>query len=116
MEKGLKGYIMDSMKQEFTAISKWQSLKRRCSDKGLSFNLTVAQIKKLQASKTCFFTGVEFTYKPQGVQTFDRLEPSLGYVHGNVVVCTQKVNLLKADLTFDEIEKMYLKLKSLKGK
>lgn len=102
------------MEQEGYAISKWHSLKRRCSDKGLPFSLTVAQIKKLQTAKTCFFTGAEFTNKPQDKPTFDRLEPVLGYVNGNVVVCTQKVNLLKADLTFDEIEKMYLKLLEIK--
>lgn len=45
--------------------------------------------------------------------SIDRHVPSLGYVKGNVAVISFRANTIKGDATFDEIEKLYLYMKSI---
>lgn len=98
------------------AIFKWQKLKEKCEDKKLPFDLTVSQVKKFLTRKTCFYTGSHFGDKPQDKLTFDRVYPERGYVNSNIVVCKQSVNLLKANLTSEEIFNMCKQLRSLETK
>ncbi len=63
----------------------------------------------LQKGK-CFYTAYALVCKfgeglDRDALSFDRLIPELGYVQGNVVLCTQKANTIKSDLTLQEIKK-----------
>lgn len=107
---------MTDIEAEKCAIFKWQSLKEKCDNKNIPFGLTVAQIKKLQQRKTCYYTGRYFSDNAQDKQSFDRIEPSKGYTNDNVVACCQNVNYCKSNMSYDDIEAMYMTLTALKGK
>ena len=102
--------------KHWRAFRKWQSLKLKCRSKKLPFNLTISDIVKLQKKKFCPITGVKMRLSVDTKQypdtlTFDRIIPKLGYTQGNVVACTQHINGLKSDMSFQDIEKLYLFLK-----
>jgi len=105
---------MANMDLEAAAIKKWMSLHDTCVQKSLPFDLTIAQIKKLFSRKTCYYTEEPFVIYGElrnFRMTFDRVKPELGYVFSNIVPCTLVANRLKANMSFEHIEKMYLKLK-----
>ncbi len=51
----------------------------------------------------------------EGSPTIDRLDPSKGYVQGNVVVISNKANRIKSNATSDEVMAvaMWMKQKGL---
>lgn len=74
-----------------TYLSKAKSAK----DRGISFELSFAEYKRLRNCKTCHLTGVKLTPK---TFSLDRLNKQIGYVKGNVVACHKVVNMLKGTL------------------
>lgn len=80
-----------------TVLSKRLNLLRSANKRGLKFNLTDANIKSLLNKKTCHYTGVTFDEDndPLNVRTFERVDDSKGYIHGNVVVITLRANRVK---------------------
>lgn len=57
----------------------------------------------------CFYTGVDLICKvgrekERGVLSIDRVDTTKGYVKGNVVFCTYRINSVKNDLTLEEIK------------
>jgi len=80
-----------------TVLSKRLNLLRSANKRGLEFNLTDANIKSLLNKKTCHYTGVMFDddNDPMNAKTFERVDDSKGYVHGNVVVITLRANRIK---------------------
>lgn len=68
-----------------------QSATRR----GLPFNLTLTDCKRLSERKTCFFLDTPFTETGEFKRTVDRLDCNKGYVKGNVVACTHMANQMK---------------------
>lgn len=95
--------------KETKAINRWQSLKKKCSDNGMDFNLSVSDVRALISKKRCHYTGRKIEY---GISHFslDRKDSSLGYIKGNVVACHGEVNNFKSNLSKDEIEKILSKL------
>jgi hypothetical protein len=89
-----------------------RSAKARAKTKGLAFNIEVQDIKipeycpianiKLQVAK-----GQQTGASP----TLDRIDSSKGYIKGNVAVISHRANSAKRDLTFDDIERLYLYMK-----
>lgn len=84
-------------------------LKNRCVKKEIPFNLTLEYVTDLLLLKQkgkCFYTDLNFDlsrgWKPYCI-TFDKVIPSLGYIQGNIVICTRKANSCKNDLTLGEI-------------
>jgi hypothetical protein len=59
----------------------------------------------------CFYTDVEMLICTHGKGRFrhslsiDKIIPEKGYVEGNVVLCTNKMNTCKTDLNLDEIQR-----------
>lgn len=56
----------------------------------------------------CYYTGIEMVlhgYKEnvRNSMTIDRIEPSKGYVEGNIVLCCSIVNKIKQDLSLEEL-------------
>jgi hypothetical protein len=57
----------------------------------------------------CFYSGEKLTHQigkgyARNSISIDRVVPARGYVPGNLVLCMRKVNLVKNDLTLDEIQ------------
>jgi len=68
----------------------------------------ISEIYKRQGGK-CFYTDERMALFGEKdlrrALSFDRVIPEIGYVAGNVVLCTNKANSVKQDLTLDEVEK-----------
>ena len=98
-------------------------IRRRNMDK--PFDIDVSYIKnlfELQKNK-CFYTGYELTFgfnKGLGRNSLsiDKVIPELGYVQGNIVLCSVRANTIKSDVTLEEMKewmpKWYRKLKKAK--
>lgn len=89
---------------------KYLMLKARCRAKRIPFNLTLSDIRTIYRRNTCAYTGVNLIINASADNTrlgneatFDRIEPSKGYVKGNVVLCAHDVNLRKGNLSLDEM-------------
>lgn len=91
-----------SIEFETRLASKYLNIRRSAEGRGLEFNLTIADIRKLLKAKKCAYTKIDLVYAPSGEQTpppnaltFDRVDASKGYVKGNVVACCQAMNQFK---------------------
>ena len=71
------------------------------TDRGLSFELTLADMRRLYRRKTCAYTGVTFsntkTKEPSPrSRTLERIDSSIGYTKDNTVVITHEANQFKS--------------------
>lgn len=86
----------------------WYNARRRAAHLGLSFDISITDIK---IPAVCPVLGVPLTVG-HGAPTpsspsLDRVMPEFGYVKGNIQVISQRANRIKNDATLDEIEKLY---------
>lgn len=85
-------------KIDFRLRAALAAAKARCAKRGIEFDLT---LKDIGEPTHCAVTGVEFDLTSsfrQGntfVPSLDRIDPSLGYVKGNVRVVVHAYNLAK---------------------
>ncbi|MCA9749601.1 MAG: hypothetical protein KC414_10900 [Romboutsia sp.] len=84
--------------------------------RNLDFDLSFSEVKRLLSVKKCFYSGeeLESDEKSENQRTFDRVDNTKGYVNGNVVACTKKINHLKNNLTIEEIKIIVKGLKKKK--
>jgi transposase-like protein len=88
----------------------YHSIKSRAIRNGITFELTreyYINLFKQQGGK-CFYTDVEFNWKDKDLSksiSLDKIIPSLGYIEGNVVFCSRRINTMKNDATLDEMKK-----------
>lgn len=80
--------------------------KRRAKNKGLEYDLTLDDIKVPEA---CPVLGIPLRLS-QGKQgpghnspSLDRVDNTLGYIKGNVIVISARANMLKKDATIEEL-------------
>lgn len=80
-----------------SVLSKRLHILKSANSRGLEFNLTDANIRKLLNTKACYYTGVTFNENndPLNIRTFERVDDTKGYVQGNVVVVTLRANRIK---------------------
>lgn len=78
-------------------IGKRLNILRSANKRGLDFNLTDANVRSLLKKKSCHYTGVVFGSDddPLNVRTFERVDETKGYIHGNVVAVTLRANRIK---------------------
>jgi len=99
---------MNPIDFELKAVNKWQNLMHSAEKRGLDFDLQVSDVKRLLRRKTCYYSGVVLTDAVQGKRepterTMERLDSSKGYVKGNVVACSHRMNHIKGDATKEEL-------------
>lgn len=81
---------------EVFVVKKYHQLLVSAVTRGLPFNLTLSDVRKLIKRKTCFYTKIPFDNTTEAHRrTIDRLDCNLGYVKGNVVACTHEANQMK---------------------
>lgn len=68
---------------------------KSAADRGIQFNLTFAQFKKLRKTKVCFYTGVPLTDDNFSI---DRIDAALPYTAKNTVACDKSFNTMKGML------------------
>ena len=93
--------------------NKFLSLVSSARSRGLTFNLELKDVRKLMSTNKCFYSGVELS-KVVGApnqHTIDRVDNDKGYVKGNVVACSSRMNYLKKDMNVAEIVMIYKGLK-----
>ena len=87
----------------------WKSAKKRARDKQLDFNIEVSDIIIPQF---CPFLHIPIIHKTgtgkrrPDSPSLDRLDNSLGYVKGNILVVSWRANKLKADAEFQELQRL----------
>ena len=83
----------------------------RYKSKEKPFDLDWQYLLKLfnDAHGLCFYTDIQMNVNAGGRDrssvSVDKLIPDKGYVKGNVVLCTRRANLIKNDLTIEELKR-----------
>lgn len=87
------------------------NLHQSAKDREIYFDLSFKKVKQLVCRKTCYFTGVVFDDKVNSSQSrsIDRIDNTKGYIDSNVVACTKEFNILKGELTLEQITMLYNK-------
>jgi len=90
-------------------------------ERGISWDLSLADVKRLASRKRCEYTGVAFT--TDNPLTLERINNKTGYTKDNTVAVCRNANALKSMMlecdrafTLKQIERMVSKLKQLGGK
>lgn len=89
-----------------------QGAKDRAKAKQVPFDLVLEDI---QIPQFCPVFGVPMTPRTKYAPSLDRLNPSLGYVQGNISVMSRRANTLKRDATLEELEKVVKFLNNASG-
>ena len=88
----------------------FNNTKKNAPYRKLDFSLTLTDVENLWAFQKglCAYSGVELTTEPGSTHkvTLDRVDSSLGYELGNVVLCSYRINLMKSDMSLDEFKKL----------
>ena len=92
----------------------FRHIRTRAKQKGLDFNLDPEDIVY---PELCPLLGIKLEFatgnKPAAHSpSIDRIDPSKGYVKGNVWVISHKANTIKHNATLDELEKLVNNLKN----
>ena len=83
-----------------------KSSKCRRRNKVLEYNLTLEYIKELLLKQEYkdYYTGqVPENYEDYSI---DRIDSNLGYIEGNIVITTNRVNAMKNDMSTEEFKKL----------
>lgn len=96
---------------------RWRRLKKRCEHEGYDFDIGKEYFIELYRKQNgkCFYFGVDLNTKVRPGQrsgpvenslSVDRLIKSGGYTEGNIVMCSQRANTIKSNLTLDELKSL----------
>lgn len=88
--------------------------KARAKRKNIEFTI---DLEDIIIPDQCPVLGVPFEYGNHALTySIDRINPNKGYVKENIIIISNKANMMKSNASFEEIEKLYLWLKSLNEK
>ena len=94
-------------RQENPEYYLWKAAKKRAKDKGLDFDIEVSDIIIPQFCPLLNIPIEVTTGKGRRLDSspsLDRLDNSLGYVKGNILVISWRANFLKSDSGFQELQ------------
>jgi hypothetical protein len=96
--------LTDPLAKKHRAAAMFHDAKKRAKRDGLSFEITREDI---QIPDACPVFGIAFTHTPgrrtDSSPSLDRINNSLGYVRGNVMVVSWLANRLKSDATIEQL-------------
>lgn len=86
-------------------------LRRKSTKENIPFNLTslaLSEVYRAQNGK-CFYTNESLAWKVgsgllENCLSVDKIIPENGYVYDNIVLCTQRANSIKFNLSLDEMK------------
>lgn len=89
--------------------------KVNATSRGIKFDISFKRMKQLMKQKTCFYTGQELilgqisaTSGPApNTMSIDRVENHIGYIDSNVVACCHWVNVMKRNMTIEQVTQLY---------
>lgn len=93
----------------------YKQSKRSARDRNLEYNLDQKYIQDLleKQNNCCAYSGVTFLHDSKDKTTYptlDRIDNNLGYVKGNVCLCTYTVNTMKSNLTTEQFKDIITKI------
>lgn len=84
----------------------YSSAKYKAGIRNIKFNLTEDEIKQKFEDQEfkCYYTNIKFDFINNGdhYPSLDRIDSSKDYNFSNLVICIQKLNLMKNVLSIDE--------------
>lgn len=94
--------------EESTLRFRQQCVKSLCKSKNMNFNLPEGYLFWLWEIQRglCFYTDLEMIfgeYNNPSNLSVDKIVPGCGYVVGNVVLCSRRSNLVKNDMSLQEM-------------
>lgn len=108
----------ENRKNDWVQRTVWKA-KERAKRKNLPFNLTTAYVVSIMADKCPVFdepfvlfgskTGVDMT------PNIDRIDPSKGYVEGNIAIISAKANRIKSAYQSKDLYKVAQWLEQIEG-
>lgn len=75
--------------------------------KDIDYNITKEYIQEILTKQNykCYYTGVDLKIGNKFTNpTIDRIDSNLGYIKGNIVICTEVANIIKNDLSVNELK------------
>lgn len=84
---------------------KYVGLKGSSKERGLEFDISLSEFKRIYNTKRCFYTGKKLIHGTNF--SLDRVDNTKGYISGNVVACDKAFNLIKNNLTIEQIKYLY---------
>lgn len=80
-------------------LAMYMQKKENANERGIEFNLPLDEFSKLQKRSHCAYTGQPFQRDDRELKrTFERIDPTKGYLHGNVIACSAAANQAKSGL------------------
>lgn len=95
---------------KFYFANRVATMQKRSKSKGLTCDITEKDVARLKAEKVCYYTGAVMSPRNS---TFDRVDNHIGYMNGNVVMCTMSANQLKSAVFESSDGKMRMSEKEL---
>jgi len=93
------------------------SAKSRCKKNNVEFNITKDDVARRE---TCPISGVILNFRASKISddspTLDRIDPSKGYVPGNVWVISYRANRIKSNATSEELFKIAAAVKAVEDR
>ena len=85
-----------------------QQIKRQATHKGLEFNLTVDDIDWVEICPILDYKLDYFSVGGRKSETvsFDRKDPNVGYIKGNVFIISNRANSVKSDMSLEQIKRL----------
>jgi len=89
----------------------WRQARARAKQRGIPFSITLEDVEAVDTD-TCPYLGIPIKRYMQGPgcghhkpdkKSLDRFETELGYVPGNIVVCSWRANRILSDASIEEI-------------
>lgn len=89
-----------------------RNIKNRAKKEDINFNITFNDLIELFNIQKglCFYTDIELKIgigqnkKERNTLSVDKIIPEKGYVKGNLVLCSKRINTVKNDLTLEEMK------------
>lgn len=92
---------------------RWTSARARAIRGKLEFTITEQDVNQLweQQEGLCYYSGLPMERTNRGAGcpatqavSIDRIDSSLGYIAGNIVLCCSSVNIMKNNLSIDQFK------------
>lgn len=95
-----KKSITEVVHEDVELAERYLKKKENAMSRGIEFNLSFSDYKKLGKKTTCHYSGIKFSNNQYSgfKRSLDRIDCNLGYTKENTVACCVLVNSLKENL------------------
>jgi len=113
MDFSTSDYELSGIDLVCAIAAKFRALAFSARSRGIKFDLSLDDIQDIILAKKCYYTNVTFDNK-DNLKTVDRINNKKGYVKGNVVACTDKINQFKNEILENKKSRLFNDVADLK--